>query len=337
MGIHHGGIYGPVSDTAYDATSWDGVTSIAPSKNAVRDKLVTLEAALPGTYAQSNGSYAAVTTDVLTSKVTGDAFVRNVLNADGSTETGDGAAAAVLSSFTRTNSTAFGRGAGTADVSDTPTYLTAMGVDSLRANTTGTRNSAGGMNSLRTNTTGVNNSGFGQSVLYSNTTGSDHSAVGKGALFSPAGVTANATTTALRQTAIGVETGQASATQRNDIVCIGWQALVDGNNAIAIGSGASAGAAGAVAIGKDSANTSATTTVANEIKLGTALHTTNALGAMKVGKGFAAWGVAPPGAQPAAITAPTAPSAGYVQAEAQSAKTAIDAIRAALTGAGITL
>jgi hypothetical protein len=39
----------------------------------------------------------------------------------------------------------------------------------------------------------------------------------------------------------------------------------------------------------------------------------------------------------AAITAPTAPSAGYVQAEAASAKTAIDAIRAALTANGITL
>lgn len=41
MGIHHGGIYGPVSDAAYDATAWDGVTSVAPSKNAVRDKLET--------------------------------------------------------------------------------------------------------------------------------------------------------------------------------------------------------------------------------------------------------------------------------------------------------
>ena len=34
-----------VSDTDYDATSWDGVASIAPSKRAVRDKLVALEAA----------------------------------------------------------------------------------------------------------------------------------------------------------------------------------------------------------------------------------------------------------------------------------------------------
>jgi hypothetical protein len=33
-----------ISDTAYNATSWDGVTTIAPSKNAVRDKIETLDA-----------------------------------------------------------------------------------------------------------------------------------------------------------------------------------------------------------------------------------------------------------------------------------------------------
>ena len=317
------------------------------------------------------GDYAAITTDVLTTKVTGDAFYRFVLNADGSTEAGDGTGATVLSSFTRTNSTAFGRNAGAADVSATPTYLTAFGVSTLQANTTGTFNSAFGRQALQNNTTGVNNSAFGTEALRINTTGASNSAFGRttltsnttGAsnsafgtealrgnttgvsnsafgiqtLYSPAGVTANATTTALRQTAIGAQAGQASTTQRNDIVSVGYRALVDGENAIAIGSGTLAGAAGAVAIGKDAAGTSATTTVADEIKLGTANHNTVALGTMKVGKGFAAWGVAPPGAQPAAIASPTAPSAGYVQAEAQSAKTAIDAIRAALTGAGITL
>src|ERR1041384_4504730 len=35
-----------VSDTAYNATSWDGVTGIAPSKNAVRDKFESLAADL---------------------------------------------------------------------------------------------------------------------------------------------------------------------------------------------------------------------------------------------------------------------------------------------------
>lgn len=33
-----------ISDTAYDATSWNGVTTIAPSKNAVRDKIESLGA-----------------------------------------------------------------------------------------------------------------------------------------------------------------------------------------------------------------------------------------------------------------------------------------------------
>lgn len=32
-----------ISDTAYDATSWDAVTDVAPSKNAVRDKLETMD------------------------------------------------------------------------------------------------------------------------------------------------------------------------------------------------------------------------------------------------------------------------------------------------------
>ena len=37
---------GKVSDTAYDATSWDAVTGIAPSKNAVRDKIVAMDSAI---------------------------------------------------------------------------------------------------------------------------------------------------------------------------------------------------------------------------------------------------------------------------------------------------
>src|SRR3990167_1951226 len=42
-----------------------------------------------------------------------------------------------------------------------------------------------------------------------------------------------------------------------------------------------------------------------------------------------------PVVQAGAISSPTAPSVGYVQAEAASAKTAIDAIRTALTNFGI--
>lgn len=39
-----GGGGGSVSDTAYDATSWNGVTTIAPSKNAVRDVVESIVA-----------------------------------------------------------------------------------------------------------------------------------------------------------------------------------------------------------------------------------------------------------------------------------------------------
>ena len=44
-----------VDDTAYDATAWDGVTSVAPSKNAVRDKLAGIDAQLA---AASNNAVA---------------------------------------------------------------------------------------------------------------------------------------------------------------------------------------------------------------------------------------------------------------------------------------
>jgi hypothetical protein len=46
-----------ISDTAYDATSWDGVTTIAPSKNAIRDYL---ESRMP---TGADGSYRLVVTN----------------------------------------------------------------------------------------------------------------------------------------------------------------------------------------------------------------------------------------------------------------------------------
>lgn len=41
-----------VSDTAYDQSSWDGVTTIAPSKNAVRDKIETMVIPVKATAAE---------------------------------------------------------------------------------------------------------------------------------------------------------------------------------------------------------------------------------------------------------------------------------------------
>lgn len=54
-----------VSDTAYDATSWNGVTSIAPSKNAVRDQIesmVAISSGLVSDTAYNTGTWDAVTT-----------------------------------------------------------------------------------------------------------------------------------------------------------------------------------------------------------------------------------------------------------------------------------
>jgi len=45
-----------ISDTAYDATSWDGVTDIPASKNAIRDKIETLQ----GLLTNEAGLYAAL-------------------------------------------------------------------------------------------------------------------------------------------------------------------------------------------------------------------------------------------------------------------------------------
>ena len=47
---------GGISDTAYNATSWDNVTEIGGSKNAIRDKIETLQGAL----LNETGLYAAL-------------------------------------------------------------------------------------------------------------------------------------------------------------------------------------------------------------------------------------------------------------------------------------
>ncbi len=60
-----------VSDTAYDATSWNGVTGVAPSKNAVRDKIEALPVAVAGAYDATswNGDTNAPTKDAVRDKI----------------------------------------------------------------------------------------------------------------------------------------------------------------------------------------------------------------------------------------------------------------------------
>ena len=148
---------------------------------------------------------------------------------------------------------------------------------------------------------------LGNSAGRSITTGSGFVGVGADVGYLPGGTLANATTTGANQTLIGQQAGQGSATQRDDVVAIGYRALVDGNGAVAIGSGASAGAAGAVAIGRSSAGAAATTSTANDIALGVAAHRVTIAGTLN----FAGTTATTVGAAGAASALPANPT-GYV-------------------------
>lgn len=232
--------------------------------------------------------------------VTGDTNNRRELRSDGSIWGGPGNSLVVRQVLiTPAGSTYVGNAAGNAETSPesnnnvgvgrnalaantTGTGSVAVGTRALTANTTGVSSVGAGVNALAANTTGNSNVGVGNNTLEFNTTGSNNVAVGRNALAAPGGISGNGTTTAQRQTALGAETGQSSAVQRNDITVVGYRALVDGDNATALGSGASAGASGAVAIGRDSGGTSASTTTTNEFMLGTASHIVRVLGSLRV-------------------------------------------------------
>ena len=144
--------------------------------------------------------------------------------------------------------------------SNTTGTATAVGHYALYSNTTGTA-TAVGKDALHSNTTGTATA-VGHYALYSNTTGAA-TAVGTAALYSPAGVTANASVTAVRQVGVGEECGQGSATQSNDITTIGYRALADGTGATSLGSGANAAYAGSIALGLNTV-----TTAADQLKFG---------------------------------------------------------------------
>lgn len=125
-----------------------------------------------------------------------------------------------------------------------------FGVQALTSNTTGGANSAFGQGSLQANTTGGLNSAFGWLSLNANTSGASNTAIGRGALElsqtgslnvavgRSAGVTAtsaNANTTGSNNTWLGAESGPASVTQRTNSVAIGYQALVNADNAGVLG------------------------------------------------------------------------------------------------------
>lgn len=68
-----------VDDTAYNATSWDGVTTAAPSKNAVRDQVETMLTSISGLV--SDTAYNATTWDGVTGVAPSKNAVRDKIEA----------------------------------------------------------------------------------------------------------------------------------------------------------------------------------------------------------------------------------------------------------------
>jgi len=139
---------------------------------------------------------------------------------------------------------------------------TAVGTSAQQSQTTGYYNTAVGTSAQQSQTTGSNNTAVGRYAQYSQTTGSYNTAVGRSAQYAPLGNASYATTTAAKQTAIGVESGQSSATQVDGITTVGYRAVAGAANATAIGYQARADHSGGVALGDNS-----TTTADNQVEI----------------------------------------------------------------------
>ncbi len=124
--------------------------------------------------------------------------------------------------------------------------------------------------------TGQNGTYVGCQAGYQVTTGTNNTFVGQQA---GAGVT-----TGVNNTALGLVTGVTLATGSQNVL-LGGQAdtAAATNFATAIGYLTKAQGDGSVAIGHDNAAGAATTAIANEIKMGTALHTMNVIGNCSLG------------------------------------------------------
>jgi hypothetical protein len=226
----------------------------------------------------------------------GGAIVVDLLaRANSSLALGDGALAGTPNTGTLTKTIAIGDAAlGTNDLSGGTGDLVAVGWNAMiLATSAATRNVAIGGTTMR-RVASVDNVAVGTNAGNLVTTGSGNntfigsnagSALTTGAYNTIIGSSAGGTlTTQIQNVFIGATTANTSTSsnavaigvgaQTNDNgVAVGHIAQSTATNAVAIGYGASATGAGSVAIGRDSTNVSATTTVVNEIRLGTASHT----------------------------------------------------------------
>ena len=140
---------------------------------------------------------------------------------------------------------------------------TTLGFNAQSALTTGTHNTAVGRAAQGVLVDGIKNSGFGAGAHQQLTAGSFNTAVGTGAQHSPLGSAASGTTTASKQTSVGMESGQLAATQVDGITTVGYHATSGNTNGVAVGILSRCQHDNAVALG---ANTN--TTADNQVAVG---------------------------------------------------------------------
>jgi hypothetical protein len=164
-----------------------------------------------------------------------------------------------------------------------------IGQLSLNAATTATQNTAVGSFALQFVSSGGSNTAVGYAALENITTNTQSTAVGNvagqnatGGNNTLIGAGSGATlTTGANNTLVGVGADVTVATT-GPVTAVGVLAKGGSAYSAAFGFGASATGSGSVAIGTDNAGTGASTTIANEIVLGTALHTVRIKGALRV-------------------------------------------------------
>lgn len=139
----------------------------------------------------------------------------------------------------------------------TATTTTGVGYGVQQDLTTGNNNTAVGALAQTNLTTGATNSGFGNNAQRDLTTGGSNTAVGGSAQWAPAGVTANATTTASFQTSVGALSGLGGTTQRDYITTVGYSATSDAAGGTALGAFAEADHTNSVALGYNVQTTAA--------------------------------------------------------------------------------
>jgi hypothetical protein len=275
-------------------------------------------------------------------------------NTSGSSNTFVGPSAGLANTLGNSN-VAVGNGALAANL--TANYSTAVGVGAL-AVSTAAQNTALGGSALQATTTGGNCTAVGFNALSTNVTGARNVALGFSAGRYELGNDAFYVDNQDRATTTGDKAG---ALLYGVFNAIPSSQTLKINAAVIIAYGLTVGAlAGSVGLKAGSQQLAGFgTTDAQPMQL-TCSNATNASmdlqsieqgigyrtlrlnpggGGVVVGASGASVGFygATPVARAAAIASPTTPSASYVQAEAQSAKSAIDAIRVALTSIGIAL